>query len=106
MINLIGDQTTSHLRFDAPLTSDIDALAGWAGHTVHTASAQACGQQMADAVAFTLSGDERIVSLVMPADHAGRGRRRAARRRCRPRAHPSADAIAEAAEALARRAPS
>jgi len=31
IVNLIGDQASWHLEHDAALTSDIDAIAGWAG---------------------------------------------------------------------------
>ena len=37
IVNLIGDQATWHLAFDAPLTSDIDAVGGWAGTVHHVA---------------------------------------------------------------------
>ncbi len=101
MINLIGDQTSDHLAYDAPLTSDIDALTGWAGHTMHTTSAQTCGQTMADAVAFSLSGEQRTASIVMPANHAWDPADVVLNDAdVAPRFHPSAEAIAEAAEAL------
>ncbi len=101
MINLIGDQSSSHLAFDAPLTSDIDALTGWSGHTMHTTSAQGCGQTMADAIAFSLSGDQRTASIVMPADHAWEPADVVLHDAdVAPRFHPTNDAIAEAADAL------
>ncbi len=101
MINLIGDQASDHLAYDAPLTSDIDALTGWAGHTMHTTSAQSCGQTMADAVAFSLSGEQRTASIVMPADHAwGAAEVALHDADVAPRFHPTSDAISEAAEAL------
>ncbi len=101
MINLIGDQASWHLAFDAPLTSDIDALGGWVGHTMHTPSAQGSGQTMADAVAFSLAGDQRIVNVVMPADHAWSPAEIVLHDAdVAAREHPEAVAIAEAATAL------
>lgn len=101
MINLIGDQASDHLAYDAPLTSDIDALTGWAGHTMHTPSAQGCGQTMADAVAFSLSGEQRIASIVMPADHAWSDAEVVLHDAdVAPRFHPTTDAVRAAAEAL------
>src|SRR5215475_12294057 len=35
MVNLIGDHATYHKRFDAPLESDIDAVAGTVSTWVH-----------------------------------------------------------------------
>ncbi len=101
VINLIGDQASFHLDVDAPLTSDIDALTGWTGLTLHTPSAQGAGQTMADAVALSLSGDQRIVNVVMPADHAwGAADIVLHDADVAPRFHPESAAIAEAATLL------
>lgn len=70
MINIIGDQASWHLAADAPLTSDIDALSGWTGATVHTQSSQDTGEAMARAVGMALSGPDHIVNLIIPNDHA------------------------------------
>lgn len=70
MINLIGDQATWHLDADAPLTSDIDLLTTWSGEGFHVGSADDAAATLAEAIAFALHGDQRIASVIVPADHA------------------------------------
>src|SRR5512139_2868831 len=41
VVNLVGDHATWHRRFDAPLTSDIDALACWTSGWVRTSQTAA-----------------------------------------------------------------
>jgi acetolactate synthase-1/2/3 large subunit len=36
MVNIVGDHATYHLEYDAPLTSDIEGIAGPVSHWVHT----------------------------------------------------------------------
>jgi acetolactate synthase-1/2/3 large subunit len=70
MVNVIGDHATWHLPHDAPLTSQIDLLGGWAGEPRATRSAEDCGAAITTAIGDVLSGHPRNVSLVVPADHA------------------------------------
>ena len=71
MINVIGDHATYHLQYDAPLTSDIAALAApnavWVGRveTAAVADERAC-----EAWSASLAGAGGPVSLILPADSA------------------------------------
>lgn len=69
VINIVGDHPDAHLRYDAPLTSDIATMAAPVSHEVMTiGSADAAGESMARAIgrATTLPGN--IVTLITPAD--------------------------------------
>jgi acetolactate synthase-1/2/3 large subunit len=68
LINWIGDQTVDHLPLDAPLTSDIAALTGWAGWTRAVKSAGEMAEASAASVAAALGHPARIASLILPAD--------------------------------------
>jgi len=68
LINWIGDQTTSHLAFDAPLTSEISLLTDWCGWTRSVKSAGEMAEASASAVGAALGHPARIASLILPAD--------------------------------------
>jgi acetolactate synthase I/II/III large subunit len=67
MVNVVGDHARSHKRLDAPLESDIDAVAGtvsgWVRRSLSPADVAA---DAADAVAA--AGRGTIATLVLPAD--------------------------------------
>ena len=67
MVVVVGDHATYHKKYDAPLESDIDALAGtvsgWVHRTVDTADVAA---DATDAVAAGLLGT--VSTLILPAD--------------------------------------
>jgi acetolactate synthase I/II/III large subunit len=69
VLAIVGDHATYHKRFDAPLESDIDALAGtvsgWVRRT--TRSADAPGDAAA-AVAAALTPPGQVATLILPAD--------------------------------------
>jgi acetolactate synthase-1/2/3 large subunit len=69
LLALVGDHATYHSRFDAPLESDIDALAGtvsgWVRRSARSADAPA---DAADAVAAALNPPGQIATLILPAD--------------------------------------
>ncbi|GAA1781899.1 acetolactate synthase large subunit [Actinomadura chokoriensis] len=69
VVNVIGDHATSHERFDAPLQSDIAAVAGsvsaWMRRPVDVAEA---GRAAAEAVAAARAAG--VATLVVPADVA------------------------------------
>jgi acetolactate synthase-1/2/3 large subunit len=67
MINIVGDHATYHLQYDAPLTSDIEGIAGPVSHWVHSAGAP---EDIATdaARAVTEAGHNRIATLILPAD--------------------------------------
>jgi acetolactate synthase-1/2/3 large subunit len=69
LVGVIGDHATYHKRFDAPLESDIEALAGpvsgWVRRCARTADA---GADAADAVAAAMIPPGQIATLILPAD--------------------------------------
>jgi acetolactate synthase-1/2/3 large subunit len=69
LVNLVGDHATFHKRFDAPLESDIDALAGTVSSWVRRPSRpEDVGPDTADAVAAARTGAGSIATLILPAD--------------------------------------
>ncbi len=69
LVAVIGDHATYHKRFDAPLESDIDALAGSVSRWVRRPgrSADAAGAA-AGAVAAALAPPGGVAALILPAD--------------------------------------
>src|SRR3954464_12613862 len=67
IVNIVGDHALAHKRLDAPLESDIDALAGavsgWVRRSLSTGEV---GADVADAVAAAARG--QVATLVLPAD--------------------------------------
>lgn len=68
LVNVVGDHARSHKRLDAPLESDIDALAGtvsgWVRRSLRPADVAA---DAADAVAAAASTGS-VATLILPAD--------------------------------------
>jgi acetolactate synthase-1/2/3 large subunit len=66
LVNVIGDHARTHKRLDAPLESDIDALAGTVSAWVRRSlSPETVAADAADAVAASRDG---IATLILPAD--------------------------------------
>jgi acetolactate synthase I/II/III large subunit len=69
LLAVVGDHATYHKRFDAPLESDIDALAGsvsgWVRRSARSADAPG---DAADAVAAALRPPGQVATLILPAD--------------------------------------
>lgn len=69
VVNIVGDHATYHQEYDAPLASNIEALArnvsGWYRASRDTASVAA---DAADAVAAARRPPGRVATLVLPAD--------------------------------------
>jgi acetolactate synthase I/II/III large subunit len=69
LLAVVGDHAIYHKRYDAPLESDIDALAGsvsgWVRRTARSADA---GADAADAVAAALAPPGQVATLILPAD--------------------------------------
>ena len=67
VVVVVGDHATYHKKYDAPLESDIDALAGtvsgWVRRTMHTGDVAA---DATDAVAAARAG--MVSTLILPAD--------------------------------------
>jgi acetolactate synthase-1/2/3 large subunit len=69
LLAIVGDHATYHKRFDAPLESDIVALAGtvsgWVRQAVRSTDAAA---DAAEAVAATMAAPGQVAALILPAD--------------------------------------
>jgi acetolactate synthase-1/2/3 large subunit len=69
LVNVVGDHATYHKRFDAPLESDIDSLAGtvsgWVRRSARSADVAA---DAAEAVAAALGPPGGVATLILPAD--------------------------------------
>jgi acetolactate synthase-1/2/3 large subunit len=69
LVNLVGDHASYHKRYDAPLESDIEALAGTVSGWVRRCSgAEAAGRDAAEAVAAASAAPGRVATLILPAD--------------------------------------
>jgi acetolactate synthase I/II/III large subunit len=69
MVNVVGDHSRSHKRLDAPLESDIDALAGTVSGWVRRSLAPAdVAADAAEAVAAASAAPGAIATLILPAD--------------------------------------
>src|SRR5512145_568986 len=68
VLNWIGDHASWHLAADAPLTSDIAALAGSVGWVRSAANAGSLARDGADAIAAALGPPAGVASLIVPAD--------------------------------------
>ncbi|WIX93521.1 acetolactate synthase large subunit [Amycolatopsis sp. DG1A-15b] len=69
VVNVVGDHATYHKQYDAPLESDIEALAGslegWVRRSEHTKDV---GADAAAAVAAAQDAPGRVATLILPAD--------------------------------------
>lgn len=71
IVNVVGDHATKHLLLDAPLTSDIEALARPMSHWVRSSrSAAGLAGDGAEAVRQARRLPGRIATLILPADTA------------------------------------
>ncbi|WP_085881986.1 acetolactate synthase large subunit [Oceanibacterium hippocampi] len=71
VVNIVGEHASFHLRYDAPLTSDIEGVARPMSHWVRTSrDAASVAQDGADAVAAARAAPGQIATLILPADTA------------------------------------
>ncbi len=69
IVSLIGEHSTKHLAYDAPLTSDIAAFAGAVSPEIHRLeSAAAMGPTASRVIAAARRYPGRIAHLIIPAD--------------------------------------
>jgi len=102
LVNIVGDHATAHKRLDAPLESDIDALAsavsGWFRRSLTTSD---LGADAAAAVAAARSAPGCVATLVLPADVSwGEGGRPAPPQRHRVPAAVRPAVVREVADVL------
>jgi acetolactate synthase-1/2/3 large subunit len=71
MVNIVGEHSASHLKYDPPLTSDIEGLARPLSHWVRRAeSAGSIAWDAATAVAKASEHPGQIATLILPGDTA------------------------------------
>jgi acetolactate synthase I/II/III large subunit len=102
VVNIVGDHATTHARFDAPLQSDIEALAGsvsgWYRRPERVGDV--C-RAAAEAVVAATGPPGRVATLVLPADVSwSDGGSPATPLAPRRPAAPDADAVAAVVEVL------
>jgi acetolactate synthase I/II/III large subunit len=69
VVNIVGDHATYHKQYDAPLESDIDAMAGTVSQWVRRSmKPDEVGQDAADAVAAAFGPPGGVATLILPAD--------------------------------------
>jgi acetolactate synthase-1/2/3 large subunit len=69
VINIVGDHATWHLRYDAPLTSDIESLARpMSAHVIRLESAATIESTMREALNHALLAPRGVVTLIVPSD--------------------------------------
>jgi acetolactate synthase-1/2/3 large subunit len=71
MVNIVGEHSASHLKYDPPLTSDIEGLARPLSHWVRRAeSSTTIAWDAATAVAKASENPGQIATLILPGDTA------------------------------------
>jgi acetolactate synthase-1/2/3 large subunit len=71
VVNIIGDQATTHQRFDAPLSADVAAFARPVSDWVHASrNPRSVAADTARAVQAARSAPGQIATLIVPADAA------------------------------------
>ncbi|MEV0488235.1 acetolactate synthase large subunit [Streptomyces sp. NPDC050508] len=69
VVNLVGDHATFHKKYDAPLESDVDALARTVSGWVRRCDdAVGVGTDVAEAVAAATGAPGRVATVLLPAD--------------------------------------
>ena len=68
VVNIVGDHTSWHLPYDAPLASDIAALASTVGSVHTTTSAESVSEHTSAAIDLAY-GAGAIATVIVPADH-------------------------------------
>ena len=69
MVNIVGNHATTHLRYDAPLTSDIETVARNVSTWIReSGSSGEVAADAADAVVAACEPQGRIATLILPAD--------------------------------------
>ena len=105
MINVIGDHAVPHLRYDAPLTSNIMGLAGPNSVWIKSADrVQDTGELAAEAWAASFGPAPGPVSLLLPADSAWNEGGKVGKLRQQPFLRPPVSMLIDGAAAAVRQA--
>ncbi len=71
VVNIVGEHSTAHLRYDAPLTADVAAFAHPVSGWVRTLDqAENIGAAAVEAVREARRPPGQVASLIIPADHS------------------------------------
>jgi acetolactate synthase I/II/III large subunit len=71
IVNIVGQHATYHLKYDAPLTSDIEAIARPYSKWLRTScAASQIGRDAAEAIVAARTAPGQIATLIVPADVA------------------------------------
>jgi acetolactate synthase-1/2/3 large subunit len=71
VVNIVGEHATYHLRHDALLTSDVQAIAGTMSHWVRTSTLETCiAEDCAEAISVASQPPGQVATLILPADVA------------------------------------
>lgn len=69
IVNLVGQHATTHLKYDTPLSSDIEAIAKPYSHWLRTSrSAPDLGHDADEAITAARTAPGQIATLIVPAD--------------------------------------
>jgi acetolactate synthase-1/2/3 large subunit len=108
IVNIVGDHATYHIKYDAPLTSDIEGVARPMSHWVRKATtSMSVSADAAAAIGVAREPPGKIATLILPADTAwGEAEQVVCAPPFAPRLPVSAHAVTVAAKALSRGGPS
>lgn len=71
IVNIVGEHATHHIKYDAPLTADIEGIARPVSHWVRTSTAaRAVATDGAEAIVMASTPPGHIASLILPGDTA------------------------------------
>ncbi len=71
VVNIVGEHATYHLRHDALLTSDVQAIAGTMSHWVRTSTLEtSIAEDCAEAISAASQPPGHVATLIVPADVA------------------------------------
>lgn len=73
VINVVGDHASYHLKYDAPLTSDIHAIASSVSDYVTTASVESLAESVSACVSAATRSPGGVSTLILPANVAWSG---------------------------------
>ena len=81
VVNIVGEHSTQHLEYDAPLSADIDAFARTVSAYVRTpASVDEIGEAAADTIEAAVRPPGGVATLIIPADYSWTETRRGPRK--------------------------
>ncbi len=71
IVNIVGEHATHHIKYDAPLTADIEGIARPVSHWVKTSTeAHMVAADGAEAIAMASAPPGQIATLILPGDSA------------------------------------